>query len=277
MARTKNKARRGGGIPESREEQRSQEGNQVNKESRKARRAKKRSHNDIEADNTGEVQSVKRAKTSPDSNGTGHVSSLESTNASTVNPEESSISQNKESQTAKPSNTLSSSAPPIYGDIVFTHDITQISILTSSKIEKRVTSVLEKLAQYPVKPPSKPVVVFLHSKAAAASKLITIVEIAKREIAAKGGKWFQYNALSQIMEEMSRDVKKGHRKSREPKDSLDVNGSEKSEDGEEEDSFEVMKTPFERAVEGTPKIRAIPVMATYLSRIRIESLRKKYG
>ncbi|EHL00054.1 hypothetical protein M7I_4136 [Glarea lozoyensis 74030] len=58
---------------------------------------------------------------------------------------------------------------------------------------------------------------------------------------------------------------------------MDVDRGEKSEDGEEEDSFEVMKTPFERAVEGTLKIRAMPVMATYLSRVRIESLRKKYG
>jgi len=38
-----------------------------------------------------------------------------------------------------------------------------------------------------------------------------------------------------------------------------------------------MKTPFERSIEGRPKIRAIPVIVIYLSRVRIEALKKIHG
>ncbi|KAG4430816.1 hypothetical protein IFR05_013693, partial [Cadophora sp. M221] len=50
-------------------------------------------------------------------------------------------------------------------------------------------------------------------------------------------------------------------------------------DAEDEEAFEVMKTPFERALEseGKSKVRAMPVMSMYLSRVRIEGLRKAYG
>ncbi|KUJ15640.1 uncharacterized protein LY89DRAFT_537840, partial [Mollisia scopiformis] len=46
---------------------------------------------------------------------------------------------------------------------------------------------------------------------------------------------------------------------------------------EEEEAFEIMKTPFERAIEGTAKVRAVPVMTICLSRVRVESLRREYG
>jgi hypothetical protein len=38
-----------------------------------------------------------------------------------------------------------------------------------------------------------------------------------------------------------------------------------------------MKTPFERAIEGRPKIRSVPVMTLYLSSVRVDSLRKLHG
>lgn len=50
-------------------------------------------------------------------------------------------------------------------------------------------------------------------------------------------------------------------------------------DGEEEEGFEVMKTPFERVLEeeDRPKVRCMPTLTLYLSRVRIESLKKLYG
>lgn len=68
--------------------------------------------------------------------------------------------------------------------------------------------------------------------------------------------------------------------------------AEKEEEEEEEDvemrdggeeeaeqAFETMKTPFERALdaEGKPKIRGLATLTLYLSRVRIESLKKIYG
>jgi len=96
---------------------------------------------------------------------------------------------------------------------------------------------------------------------------VTVVEIVKREIRATGGKWFQYNVVGALREERTRtgdDEKKG------------VKDEDEAEDGAEE-AFETMKTPFERSIEGTPKIRAIPTLTIYLSRIRIDTLRREYG
>lgn len=123
--------------------------------------------------------------------------------------------------------------------------------------------------------------VLLYAKAKAAAKMVSIAEIVKREIAALegGGKWFQYNWVEGFVEERERDDPKGKEKGSGGK------GNDKEEDVEmgegdeesEEEGFEVMKTPFERAIEGTKKVRVVPVMSIYLSRVRIESLRRDYG
>ncbi|TVY23742.1 hypothetical protein LHYA1_G006715 [Lachnellula hyalina] len=155
------------------------------------------------------------------------------------------------------------------GDLASTHDVLRMSIISSTQMEKKVTAILKYLDT-----PEKAAVVMLHSKAKVASKLISIVEIAKREIAAGGGKWFQYNVVEGVLEEKSEGehgedeggVKIGE------VDNIDVEDEE-----EEEESFETMKTPFERAIEGKPKVRAVPGMTTYLSRVRIDRLGKKYG
>ncbi|KFY48593.1 hypothetical protein V496_10252, partial [Pseudogymnoascus sp. VKM F-4515 (FW-2607)] len=56
-------------------------------------------------------------------------------------------------------------------------------------------------------------------------------------------------------------------------------GDEGEEVGEEEEEegFEKMKSRIERAVEGTEKVRSVPLMTVYLSRVRIEALREAYG
>jgi len=171
---------------------------------------------------------------------------------------------------------------PQSGDLAAIHEITTMSIVSSSHIQQKVTRVLELLATFPHDPPAKPSVVMLHSKAAVASKMISIAEIAKRELAQKGGKWFQYNQVEPVMEE-KRPTRKGvigkgekgeSVEKGEPADTREANDSESEEETE---AFETMKTPFERAIEGRPKIRAIPSMTLYLSRVRIDSLRNLYG
>lgn len=178
-------------------------------------------------------------------------------------PTEMSIDAPASTSNASPANTES------LGDLASTHDVLRMSIISSTQIEKKVTAILKHLDT-----PDKAAVVMLHSKAKVASKLISVVEIAKREIAAGGGKWFQYNAVEGLLEENSGGedgedeggVKVGK-----------ADGMNVEEEDEEEESFETMKTPFERAIEGKAKVRAVPGMTTYLSRIRIEGLGKKYG
>lgn len=120
---------------------------------------------------------------------------------------------------------------------------------------------------------SKPALVVLTAKSPVGTKLITIVEIAKREIGAQAGKWFQYCAVGESLQvqapiEARNGKSKGKGGNREGNDE----GSE-----EEEEAFEEMKTPFERAIEGKEKVRTVPLLTIYLARVRVEGLRRIYG
>jgi hypothetical protein len=168
--------------------------------------------------------------------------------------------------TADPASTSTSSS-----DLTATYDVTSINVLSSTHIQKKVTQTLALLSEYPAV--GKPKVVLLHAKAPVASKLITIVEITKREIAKSGGKWFQYNKIEEIMVEQKEVPKKDKGKDEEG----NAAGDEDEQDEEEAMAFETMKTPFERAIEGKPKVRGVPVMTLYLSRFRIDSLRRAFG
>jgi len=108
-----------------------------------------------------------------------------------------------------------------------------------------------------------------------------VIEIVKRELAAQGGKWFQYTVVEGRKQEVVRNGKHrddGKRRRREQVEERDGEEGLEGEEGEEEgEVFEMMKTPFERALEGQPKIREVPMLMVYLSRVRIDVLRKKYG
>ena len=104
------------------------------------------------------------------------------------------------------------------------------------------------------------------AKAKSAGKLVSVVEVVKREIGGEGGVWFQYNGLGEGVGGVPRDGEGGE------------GDGEGEEDVEmEEEGFEKMKTRIERAIEGTEKVRSVPVMTVYLSRVRIEALREAYG
>lgn len=170
------------------------------------------------------------------------------------------------------------------GDLGSTHDITSMSIISSSHIQQKVARVLEILSTYPSPAGEKPRVVMMHAKAPCAAKMISIAEIGKREVAKEGGKWFQYNRVEGVMVELKDGLKEEEKgKGKESGNKDKVEGKRKddevgeAETEEESTAFETMKTPFERANEGKPTMRAVPVMILFLSRVRIDSLRKAYG
>lgn len=158
------------------------------------------------------------------------------------------------------------------GELEKSYEVKNINIISASQIQKKVTQTLEILSDQPIDPHSKPWVVILQSKAPVASKMITIVEISKREIAKSGGKWFQYNKIAQVTIERKENPKKDGEKTSTENNTDD----DKVDDEEERDDFETMKTPFERAIEGKPKVRSMPVMTVFLSRVRIDRLRRAY-
>ncbi|KAI1822171.1 hypothetical protein F4861DRAFT_414526 [Xylaria intraflava] len=171
------------------------------------------------------------------------------------------------------------------------HEVLLQSVISSSKIQQRVSTILRHLVpptQSPDTPASKTSIAVLRARAPEVGKLISIAEIAKRQIEkeqlatrregdevgqrTQTGRWFQYIALSEELEERKR-----------PRDDsvieetviggLGPEAENASSDGE----FEIMKTPFERSIEGQPLVRAVPVMSLFLSRSPIEELKRRYG
>ncbi|KAI6089874.1 hypothetical protein F4821DRAFT_43935 [Hypoxylon rubiginosum] len=144
------------------------------------------------------------------------------------------------------------------------------SVISSSKIQKKVTSILRYLAVPPngdaVSPAQKTRVVVLRAKASDAGKLVSIAEIAKRELGKDNDGehvWYQYISLGEELKEIPRD---------------DGNTIiEETRLGGDDDDFETMKTPFERAIEGQPRLRGVPIMSLFLCRASIEELKKRYG
>lgn len=165
-------------------------------------------------------------------------------------------------------------------------DVQIHSVISSSKMQKKVTSVLRHLT---VTAAAKPRVSVLRAKAADAGKLISISEIAKRELAKNqpndghAGRWFQYIGLGEEASEIPRDIEGrtivedtilGARS----REEMEEAAADKAEAEDEDDGgFEHMKTPFERAIEGRPRKRAVPIMSLFLSRVPIAELSKRYG
>ncbi|PQE07604.1 hypothetical protein CJF30_00007335 [Rutstroemia sp. NJR-2017a BBW] len=155
-------------------------------------------------------------------------------------------------------------------DLSSTHQVTTMSIISSSHIQKKVTRILDTLSTFSFSDP-KPHVILLQAKAPVACKLITIAEIAKRELAKNGAKWFQYNVA------LKADITGALNSANEDENTTEVDVDADEDEDEETADFEKMKTPFERAIEGRPKIRSVATLALYLSRVRIDSLKKTYG
>lgn len=150
-------------------------------------------------------------------------------------------------------------------------DLKLLNISSASKIHAKVTQVLGVLASFPVAMGAKNAVVLLRAKPNACVKMISIVEIVKREISSTmQGKWYQYNVLDHTPEESYTFPKNAKAETQIAKEDNDIDDVDK-EISENKDA------PFERAIFGVSKVKVHPVMSIYLSRVRIEELRKKYG
>ena len=154
----------------------------------------------------------------------------------------------------------------------------------------------------------KPGVVILTTKADVASKMVGIVEVAKREIQRKGGQWWQYTKLHPTTVELKQQKKPkrpdGGRTLREWADERAEKGEENESpqrEGEEEDGPHQPREPTPAYVPGEEeekdededngafetmgrrqvmaydenksKIRAIAVLTIYLSQVSVPALK----
>ncbi|KAI1502640.1 hypothetical protein F5X99DRAFT_155034 [Biscogniauxia marginata] len=198
------------------------------------------------------------------------------------------------------------------GAVESRYDIQLQSVLSSSKIQQRVSALLRHLASpsassdhdhdhdHPSPIPTAVVATngkpktrlsILRARAPDAGKLISIAEIAKRELekgdslGGDAGHWYQYIALGEEKKERPRgegrtiieETVLGGPNAQDHNSDKDKDNDGDRDEEEDEDDFEVMKTPFERAIEGRPLVRAVPVMSLFLSRVSVEELKKRYG
>ncbi|KAI1098605.1 hypothetical protein F4804DRAFT_119319 [Jackrogersella minutella] len=144
------------------------------------------------------------------------------------------------------------------------YEIQVHSIISSSKIQKKVVTVLRHLTSSAT---NKPNVSILRAKASDTGKLVSVAEIAKRELEKRtddGRIWFQYIALGEEIKEIPRG-----------EGNTIIEETKLGDAGD--DDFEVMKTPFERAIESQPRLRGVPIMSLFLCRVSVEELKKRYG
>jgi hypothetical protein len=127
-----------------------------------------------------------------------------------------------------------------------------LNVLSSTKIRAKVARALDHLAEPARSPPN---LVLLCAAAPAAGKLITIVEVAKREIGRQGAAWYQYTRLG-------RETAAAATTST-PMDECD------------DSAFETMETPLPKAEAGQKRPGAL--LGVFLSRVRVESLRTAHG
>jgi len=181
-----------------------------------------------------------------------------------------------------PADPTSTTAPADPVDLS-AHDVTRISILSSSAIQQRTTRILGLLRGASAAGEDgaadgkrKACLVRLHAAAKAGAKLISVVEIVKRELKAEGVLCFQYTAVEGVMKEQHAPAGEGQKKKENGKEKGGADGDVEEED-EEEEGFEVMKTPFERSIEGQKKVRAVPMLTIWLAREKIEALGRRFG
>lgn len=176
-----------------------------------------------------------------------------------------------------------------------------MSIISSSKINHKVKTLIECVEKFTfANVHAKPGIVVLTAKAAVASKMISVVEIAKGDIARRGGKWYEYSKLRSELLEMKPKPKQRRQGGRtladtgnaEPasehvqarpdhsingatSDQMDIDDDDLEDGGV---AFESMQPPVREAPAGErPKVRATPLMIIYFSCVPIPGLKDLYG
>lgn len=182
-------------------------------------------------------------------------------------------------------------------------EFTTMSIVSSSKMEQKVRNLLLRTKR--LSEETKPGVVILTAKADLASKMVGIVEIAKRTIRQEGGKWWQYSKLHPQMIELKKKKTRpkraeGGKTLREWADEQEQKGEpvsggmkenhigdlkvpddegtrpddvEKDKD-EDDGAFQTMGRHQVMAYdENRNKMRAIPIMTIYLAQVPVPALR----
>lgn len=154
------------------------------------------------------------------------------------------------------------------------------TVISSSKIEKKVTAVLAHIGRVDMfSMTSVPGVVMLHARAGEANKLVTVMELAKRRMTEVGYKWYQYNRVYEVAEERrgvnGKDSAKNNNKAASAGDPSQIVIDDKDEDEEDDeaDAFEPAKTLNDLTIHDKPATESKNAyMSVFLSRVPMPEL-----
>lgn len=159
--------------------------------------------------------------------------------------------------------------------ITESQDTTRLTVKSNTQISSRATAVISKLFaattttqseennNSKTPKPAKPALVVLQAQSRWASKLISIVEIAKRDLQAKSIPVYQYTALSSEIIEVGRL----------PKADAGATDATEDEHASEDEAFQTLgadKLP-------EMKKRAVPIITVYLTVQPVKALKTQYG
>lgn len=157
------------------------------------------------------------------------------------------------------------------------YSIATTSVLASSKINKKVTQVLSHLGHVDLfSQSSVPGVMMVHARANDANKMVTVMEIAKRQMNQAGHPWYQYNRVYEVADGRgSRANPTGRAADQTVVENTVLVGDGADED-DEEDAFEPVETAFERAIREKPAEESkTTYMSIFLSRVPMPELESK--
>lgn len=158
------------------------------------------------------------------------------------------------------------------------YEIMTASVISSSKINNKVTAVLSHLGHVDLfSQDSRPGVMMLHARAADASKMVSVMEIAKRRMGEIGQVWYQYNRVYEVAE--SRNSKANPTSNgggRAQGTHTVIEDTIQDDDDEDDGSFEPMETPLDLAVKDKPPTESKNTyMSMFLSRVPMPELQAK--
>lgn len=219
----------------------------------------------------------------------------------TIDRDELTIPSSSNFLSGEPSADNDSRLPAEVHHLISKYNFMSKSILSSTKMRQKIPLILEHIGHFSFSDPSaKPGIVILYSKADVASKMISIVEIIKKEVEKVKGKWWQYSKLQSRLEGVKpknqgsgrtlRDLGVDDKHSSALNDSLkpaitkSSEGRERGEvvDVDEEDeveaAFETMALPRRPETREQPrKVRNVPIMTIYIARVPVPGLKELYG
>jgi len=205
--------------------------------------------------------------------------------------------------------------PPALAHLQHKYALATMSFTSSSKINQKVRVLISHMEKFSFADlNAKPGVVVLQAKAPVAAKMVSVAEIAKREIEKEKGKWWQYSKVDGRLEELkgrekqkkdsgkgdgmtikhwqegqNRGANEGGDAMKDVMDGADAGLSSKvqnvasAEEDEDDEAFQTMNVGDTGKGAGAPevlarsKVRAIPIMTIYMARVPVPELKELCG